>query len=74
MSGEGMKFELNKFYRHTGGGLMHMIAIADSPIMWFGPTLIAEAPSGELTPCGMDEASAMNWHEVEESEYMEFAG
>lgn len=65
-----MKFELGKFYQHSGGGLMHMIAIARNPIMWMGPTLIAESPSGELTPCGVDATSATNWREVTENRYM----
>lgn len=64
-----MIFELGKFYKHNGGGLMHMIALADNPIMWFGPTLIAEDPGGNLTPCGMDETSAFNWYEITEDEF-----
>lgn len=65
-----MVFELNKFYKHTGGGMMHMISIAEAPIMWMGPTLIAEDASGFLTPCGMDETSADNWVEIERREFM----
>lgn len=66
-----MIFELNKFYEHTGGGMMHMIATAESPIMWFGPTLISESPDGHLTPCGIDETSAQNWFEIDRDRYMQ---
>lgn len=65
-----MIFKLNSFYKHSGGQLMHMIACAESPVMWMGPTLIAESPDGRLTPCGMDETSAQNWAEIDRSEYM----
>ena len=69
-----MVFELNKFYKHTSGVMMHMIAIAEAPIMWFGPTIIAERADGSLTPCGMDEVSAQNWHESTKAEYMKLLG
>lgn len=61
-----MKFEVGKFYRHTGGGHLHIIAKAPKTIMWFGPVLIAETPEGDLRPCGADEASAVNWNEITE--------
>ena len=64
-----MVFELDKFYKHTNGRFMHMIAMAEKPIMWFGPTLIAESLDGSLTPCGGDETSSSNWSEVTEKEY-----
>jgi hypothetical protein len=66
-----MVFELGKFYKHSGAvEMMHMIAVVDKPIMWFGPTLIAEHPSGELRPVGMDETSAQNYKEITRDEYM----
>jgi len=66
-----MVFELGKFYKHSGAvEMMHMIAVVDKPIMWFGPTMIAEHTDGSLTPCGMDEASAENWSEATAGEFM----
>jgi len=65
-------FELGKFYKHSGAvEMMHMIAVAESPIMWMGPTLIAEHTDGSLSPCGMDEVSAQNWEEVTKDQYMD---
>jgi len=66
----GLVFELGKFYKHGGGQMMHMIAAAEDPVMWMGPTLIAESPEGNLSPCGMDTTNAQNWSEITKDEYM----
>ena len=67
-----MTFELNKFYKHSGGGVMHMIATAENPVMWMGSPLIAEDRDGNLSACGRDETSAQNWSEITQEEFMQY--
>tara|TARA_R110000850_G_scaffold131596_1_gene252495 strand:- start:40 stop:258 length:219 start_codon:yes stop_codon:yes gene_type:complete len=64
------KFELGKYYRHNGGGEMHIVGVADT-IMW-GATFIAEEGNGQtLTPISMNSKdSAVNWFEITKEEFM----
>lgn len=57
-----MKFEIGKYYRHTMGEVVHIIAKVDT--FFHGECLLAESDSGNLMPFGQDEQSAVNWVEV----------
>jgi hypothetical protein len=63
-----MKFEIGKFYQHTTGHKLHVVS-AGLTTMW-GWTLIAESDSMGLCSLGGDEASAVNWSEICESDWM----
>jgi len=59
-----MKLEVGKYYQHNGGGMLHALAIVETT--GYGTTLIAEEfGSWQFKPCGMDEASAVNWFEID---------
>lgn len=57
-----MKFELGKYYQHSGGQRLHMIALAQTRM--YGLALLGEALDGSITPCGLDETNAVNWTEI----------
>jgi hypothetical protein len=69
--GEKMVFEVGKYYKHTGGGYLHILCEAETT-MWMDP-LIAESAGhgdGRLVPVGKDEAAAVNWTETTKDEWM----
>ena len=62
------KFELGKFYKHSGGGYKYICGIADTII--YGVGYVAESPGGEYSIVGMDEANMINWTEISKDEYL----
>jgi hypothetical protein len=64
-----MVFEIGKYYRHSGGGIMHIVGGAKTTM--YGWCLIAEEQaSSNLKPVGSDETSAQNWRETTEADWM----
>lgn len=63
-----MKFELGKFYEHSGGGKLYMCGLANTKV--YGLGLVAESPEGVYSIVGLDEVNAKNWQEINEKEYM----
>jgi hypothetical protein len=64
-----MKFEIGKYYKHTGGGMMHVVSAAKTTM--YGWCLIAEEHGGSnLIPIGSDEVSALNWTEATKEEWL----
>ena len=63
-----MKFEIGKYYQHSGLGLKIAVLTDATTTLW-GRTLIAETSDNTLRPVGKDDASAINWHEIAKSEW-----
>lgn len=64
-----MRFEIGKYYKHSGGGMMHIVSAAKTT-MW-GWCLLAEVVGeANLRPVGSDEDYAVNWEEATEQEWM----
>lgn len=64
-----MIFKVGKYYKHSGGGMMHIITGAKTTLYEW--CLIAEhAGEGNFRPVGQDECSAVNWEETTEEEWM----
>ena len=61
-----MKFEVGKYYRHSTGDEIYVVARVEGLIYWFSPALVVEK-FGDGAPAffGTDEDSAVNWIEVE---------
>ena len=57
-----MKFQIGKYYQHSGGGVLSIIGTANT--FYHGACLLGEDDAGTLMPIGADEAAAANWHEV----------
>ena len=67
-----MIFELGKYYKHTDGGRLHIIALAQTRM--YGLSLLAELRcNGNILAVGMSESNAVNYREIskEESERIE---
>ena len=65
-----MKFELGRYYEHSGGGRIHIVALAQTR-MW-GTALLSESrEDGVIIPCGMSKANAVNWREITANEFAE---
>lgn len=64
-------FEIDKYYKHNGGGTMHILC-SENTDMW-GETLVAERcgrGNTELTPiCNSEDATA-GWIEIDRDEWM----
>lgn len=57
-----MKFQINKYYQHSNGEVIHII---DSVNTFFhGSTLLGECEDGSLMPVGRSEDNAVNYKEV----------
>lgn len=65
-----MIFEVGKCYKHNSGKLMKIISEIDT--MMYGKGLCAETDKGDLQPVGIGEDYAVNWHEIPESEWIDF--
>ena len=64
-----MRFEIGKYYQFSSnGGKIHVLGELKTTA--WGKSLIAESDSGSLYCVGRDEASAVNWHEIDENEWM----
>lgn len=60
-----MRFEVGKYYRHNCGKEMKIIAKAEDPVYWMGPTWIAvELGTARLVPVGNDSDNHVGWREV----------
>lgn len=66
-----MKFELGKYYKHTTGTMLHVIASAETTM--FGDALIAEE-SGQIDfkAVGKDESHSVNYTEIDKKEWDEY--
>ena len=64
-----MVFEVGKHYKHNAGEKIHILAEVNSD-MYYSPCLIAENLKGEFIPVGKDESHAVNWHEIDELEWL----
>lgn len=63
-----MKFEVGKYYKHGAGGLLHIIGEVTSTI--YGHCLVGESTwNYDLLPIGMAESNAMNFEEIDKSEW-----
>lgn len=65
-----MRFEVGKFYKHSGSGFVHIVGRANTT-MW-GDCLVAETAghgNSELMPVGDDEVAAQNWSEATREEW-----
>ena len=62
-----MRFEIGRYYKHSGGNMMHVVTAAKTYI--HGWCLIAEDRDGSLRPVGSDETSAVNWSEIDRVEW-----
>lgn len=65
-----MVFEIGKYYKHSGGGFLHILCEAKTT-MWVD-ALVAETSGHDhgIAPVGKDECSAQNWEETTEVEWM----
>lgn len=58
-----MHFEIGKYYRHNGGGVMHIVGACKTTL--YGWCLVAEEHgSSDLKPVGSDDSAAVNWEET----------
>jgi hypothetical protein len=62
-------FEPNKYYRHSGGGMLHTLHYLKT--FMYGIALIAEDRMGKLHPVGSYPENAINYHEITEQEFKE---
>lgn len=66
-----MIFELGKYYEHSSGERMHIIAdAAEGESWWWTSPLIAETDGAKLIGAGRDEASSVNWREISRDEWV----
>lgn len=63
-----MIFEIGKYYKHSVGGMLHIVSSANTT-MW-GWCFIAESTDSRLRPVGNDDVSATNYIESTEEEWM----
>lgn len=63
-------FEIGKYYKHTGGGFLHILGRLDTTI-WGKNSLIAESSGNDygLQAVGGDVDSAVNWSETTKEEW-----
>lgn len=64
-----MIFEVGKHYKHNGGEKIHVLAEVNSD-MYFSPCLVAEDLKGNFLPIGIGEDYSVNWHEIDEAEWL----
>lgn len=64
-----MIFKIGKYYKHTGGEMLHIIGGAKTTM--YGWCLIAgSSNSNNLQPVGQCEDNAQNWKESTEEEWL----
>lgn len=64
-----MIFEVGKHYEHSTGKKMHILGKVNSD-MYYSPCLVAEDLEGNFIPVGTDEENAVNWNEIDETEWL----
>lgn len=63
-----MIFEIGKYYKHSNGELLHIIGEVTSTR--YGHCLVGESTwNYDLLPIGMAESNAMNYEEIDKSEW-----
>lgn len=68
-----MVFELNKYYKHTSGQLVHILT--EIKTQAYGKSLIAEpTDSCDIIPVGDGEGYSVNWIEIKKKEWNEHYG
>ena len=69
VSCDGLK--IGKYYKHTGGGYLHIIGRLDTT-MWGSNALIAESAGHgcDLRAVAGDAGSAINWQETTKKDWM----
>lgn len=65
-----MRFEIGKYYVHTGGRILHVIGAVKSTL--YGWCLVGEFPdNADFQPLGVsDEYYAVGWTETTEEEWL----
>jgi hypothetical protein len=64
-----MQFEVGKYYRHNGGGVMHIVGAAKTTL--YGWCLIAEEhSSSNLKPIGVGPGFSDNWQETTKEDWL----
>ena len=64
-----MIFEVGKYYKHNDGEKIHVLVEVNSD-MYFSPCLVAEDLKGNFFPVGIGESYSVNWHEIDETEWL----
>ena len=59
-----MRFNVGGYYKHSGGGMMHVLVSLNTKI--YGYTMLAEFDDGSFRPVGSDETNAINWVELDD--------
>jgi len=64
-----MQFEVGKHYRHSGGGIIHIVGSAKTTL--YGWCLIAEEHgNANLIPIGIGHGFSDNWKETTEEDWL----
>jgi len=63
-----MKFEIGKYYQHSGGHMLSILCEAKTTL--YGDCLIAEELGGSFRPVSKDAEATLNWKEVTKEEWM----
>jgi len=61
-------FKIGRYYRHSGGKLLHVLAEGNGSYWWADP-LLAETGESNLQPVGRDADSAVGYTEITEDEW-----
>ena len=65
---EPKRFEIGKYYKHSGGESMHIIGVVNTNL--YGWTLVAESScAGDLKPITPDEGCGVGWKEIAVKEW-----
>ncbi len=64
-----MLFEIGKYYKHSSGGMMHIVGEVKTTM--YGKCLVAETTEHyDLKPVGRNKSATENWVESNEQEWM----
>lgn len=55
--------------KRSTGKKMHILGEVNSD-MYYSPCLVAEDLEGNFIPVGTDESNAVNWNEIDETEWL----
>jgi hypothetical protein len=62
-------FKIGRYYRHSGGGCMHIIGAVKTTL--YNWVLVAEDGAARLKPVGFeDEGYTQNWYETTEKDWL----
>lgn len=65
---EPIVFRLGRYYEHTCGSKMHIVASAETR-MWGSALLAEERADGTIRPVGRTKVHAVNWYEITATEF-----